>query len=79
MTVRWDGKTWRIKKITASDNNYDMGSLWITSDGDWHLITPTGTGPQAYNPGGEIVHWINNIRTTRHSIIWDQNSKKLIL
>ena len=62
MIARWDGKTWRINKITTSDNNYDMGSLWITSDGDWHLIAPTGIGPQAYNPGGEIVHWLSKNR-----------------
>ncbi len=47
---------WRLKEITTSDSNYDTGSLHI--DGDtWTLIAPTGQGPQAYNPGGEVVLW----------------------
>ena len=41
----------------TSDNNYDMGSLWVEGDGTWHIIAPTETGPQPYNPGGEIAMW----------------------
>ena len=36
-----------------------MGSLWLTEDGKFHLIAPTEPGPQPYNPGGEIVHWLS--------------------
>ena len=34
-----------------------MGSLFIEVDGTWRLIAPTETGPQPYNPGGEIAMW----------------------
>jgi hypothetical protein len=56
-TARWTGTTWDIRPAMTSDSNYDMGSLWLAADGTWHLIAPTATGPQAYNPGGEIVWW----------------------
>lgn len=57
--ARWTGKKWAINAITTSDNNYDMGSLWINEDGSLQIIAPTETGPQAYNPGGEIALWIS--------------------
>ena len=57
MIARWDGGKWRFSPITTSDNNYDMGSLWIESTDDWRVIAPTETGPQAYNPGGEVAMW----------------------
>lgn len=56
-TARWNGEKWIIRDITTSDNNYDMGSLYIEDDGTWRLIAPTETGPQPYNPGGEIAMW----------------------
>ncbi len=56
-TARWDGKQWDIHDITTSDNNYDMGSLYLEEDGVWRLIAPTETGPQPYNPGGEMAMW----------------------
>lgn len=56
-TARWTGAKWDIRPITTSDNNYDMGSLSIESDGTWRIIAPTTPGPQKYNPGGEIVMW----------------------
>ncbi len=55
--ARWTGSDWAIHPITTSDNNYDMGELWIESPTDWRIIAPTETGPQAYNPGGEIAAW----------------------
>jgi len=64
-----DPRTWEIfsfqdgwdqNKVTISDNNYDMGSLYIDSDGTWKIIGPTGSGPQKYNPGGEIEMWVSN-------------------
>lgn len=56
-TARWTGREWDIRPAMTSDNNYDMGSLWIDRDGTWHIIAPTETGPQPYNPGGEIAIW----------------------
>src|SRR5690606_22833029 len=56
-TAQWNGNEWVINDITTSDNNYDMGSLYIEEGGNWRLIAPTETGPQPYNPGGEIAMW----------------------
>jgi hypothetical protein len=56
-TARWTGSQWEFNPITTSDNNYDHGSLYIEADGTWRLIAPTEPGPQAYNPGGEMVMW----------------------
>lgn len=55
--ARFDGKSWAIHDITTSDNNYDMGSLFYDQVGgreEWRVIAPTGKGPQAFNPGGEV-------------------------
>jgi hypothetical protein len=57
--AHWKDEQWMIKTITTSDNNYDMGSLYIESDGTWRLIAPTDSGPQPYNPGGEVVMWVS--------------------
>ncbi len=46
--------------VTTSDNNYDHGSLYLEADGTWRIIAPTATGPQPYNPGGEMVMWISH-------------------
>ena len=56
-TARWTGEKWQIRPAFTSDNNYDMGSLYIEEDGTWRIIAPTETGPQPYNPGGEMVMW----------------------
>lgn len=56
-TARWTGTNWQIRPAMVSDNNYDMGSLWIGDDGHWRIIAPTETGPQPYNPGGEVASW----------------------
>ena len=55
--AHWTGDAWRIATVTASDNNYDTGSLHIEADGTWRVIGPTETGPQPYNPGGEVAVW----------------------
>jgi hypothetical protein len=60
-TARWTGNAWEIRPAFVSDNNYDMGSLWIDDD-VWHIVAPTETGPQPYNPGGEIAHWTSSDR-----------------
>ena len=57
--ARWTGEEWLILPSgIISDNNYDVGSLYIESDTQWRLIAPTETGPQPYNPGGEIAMWL---------------------
>ncbi|MFO7900157.1 MAG: BNR-4 repeat-containing protein [Planctomycetota bacterium] len=75
-TARWTGEDWDIRPMTTSDNNYDMGSLFIEADGTWRVIAPTEPGPQPYNPGGEMALWISKNegrtwkrvrRMTRHS------------
>lgn len=57
-TARWTGSKWQIRPVCTSDNNYDMGSLYIEDDKTWRIIGPTETGPQPYNPGGEMAMWI---------------------
>ncbi len=56
-TARWTGEFWEIQNAMTSDNNYDMGSLYLESDCQWQIIAPTETGPQPYNPGGEVALW----------------------
>ncbi|HOV77576.1 MAG TPA: hypothetical protein PLS24_06080, partial [Sedimentisphaerales bacterium] len=60
MTAHWTAIRWDIRPITTSDSNYDMGSLYLESDGIWRIIAPTEPGPQPYNPGGEVVVWISS-------------------
>jgi hypothetical protein len=55
--ARWDGSKWVISPVTTSDNNYDMGELWMFAPDDWRIIAPTEAGPQPFNPGGEIAMW----------------------
>lgn len=65
--ARWTGERWDITPTgIVSDNNYDMGSMFLEPDGTWRLIAPTETGPQPYNPGGEIAMWIS----TDHGKRW---------
>ncbi len=55
--ARWTGERWLIHPITTSDNNYDFGELWMIAADDWRVIGPTESGPQPYNPGGEVAMW----------------------
>jgi len=57
--AHWTGQDWEITTVTTSDNNYDMGSLYLESETTWRIIGPTETGPQAYNTGGEMAMWIS--------------------
>ena len=54
----WTGEHWRFSIVCESDNNYDTGGLYIETD-QWRILGPTETGPQAYNPGGEMALWIS--------------------
>lgn len=56
-TARWTGTKWDIRPAMASDNNFDMGSIYIEDDGTWRIIGPTETGPQPWCTGGEIAMW----------------------
>ena len=56
-TAHWTGTKWEFQPITTSQSNYDHGSLYVEEDGTWRLIAPTTSGPQPYNPGGEMVMW----------------------
>jgi hypothetical protein len=73
-TARWTGAEWDIRPAFTSDNNYDMGSLWIDADDDcetWRIIAPTKPGPQPYNPGGEVVMW----RSTDQGRSWTEETQ----
>ena len=59
-TARFTGSDWEIKHLADSDNNYDMGSLYVDSKGDWTVVGPTTPGPQAHNTGGEMVLWTSS-------------------
>ncbi|SEI70632.1 BNR repeat-containing family member [Dyadobacter koreensis] len=48
---------WDHHVATTSDNNYDMGSIYVESDRVVKIIGPSIDGPQAYNPGGEVAMW----------------------
>jgi len=61
-TARWTGQQWDVQGSIRSDNNYDMGSLYVEERGLWRLIAPTETGPQPYNTGGEIAMWTSDDR-----------------
>jgi hypothetical protein len=56
----YTGRNWENHVVTTSDNNYDMGSVYIESEKHWRVIGPTETGAQAYNPGGEVAMWTSN-------------------
>ena len=56
--AHWQGDRWRFTEVTTSTHNYDTGSLHIDGD-DWRIIGPTETGPQAFNPGGEVAMWVS--------------------
>jgi len=59
-TAHWTGTTWEIHGgDIISDNNYDTGSLYVEARDLWRIIGPTQTGPQPYNPGGEVAMWIS--------------------
>jgi len=59
MTARWTGSEWSIAPVTESDSNYDTGSLYLEQDGTWRIVAPTESGPQPYNPGGEMAMWLS--------------------
>lgn len=62
--ARHDHQGWHHHAITDSDNNYDFGSLYLEQDDQGQerlrLIGATETGPQPFNPGGEIAVWLSH-------------------
>ena len=63
-TARWTCARWEIRGTITSDSNYDTGCLHIEEDGTWRIIGPTESGPQPYNPGGEIAVWVSEDQGT---------------
>lgn len=61
-TAHWTGTRWEIRPVTTSDNNYDMGPLYLEAGGTWRIIAPTEPGPQRFNPGGEVAMWVSEDR-----------------
>lgn len=59
-TARWSGREWEVTGIIRSDNNYDTGCLYIDKIRYWRLLAPTETGPQPFNPGGEVAMWVTD-------------------
>ena len=58
--AKWTGTAWReIDTGIRSDNNYDFAELYIDGEKEWRIIGASETGPQPYNPGGEIAAWIS--------------------
>lgn len=53
--AHWTGEAWRISTAGTSDNNYDTGSIHVMANGAWRVVGPLDTGPQPYNPGGEVT------------------------
>jgi len=56
-TARWYGRDWEISGQIRSDSKFDLGCLHVEKNRSWRLVGPTGTGPQANKPGGDIVAW----------------------
>ena len=74
--AHWTGTAWALHEVAPCDNNYDMGSLYTQGDGMWRILVPSDPGPQAFNPGGEMVlwrssdqggHWERERQVTQHS------------
>ncbi|MBR0057574.1 MAG: glycoside hydrolase family 88 protein, partial [Kiritimatiellae bacterium] len=59
--AKWTGAEWReIDTGIRSDSNYDFAELYVDGERDWRIIGASETGPQPYNPGGEIAAWISH-------------------
>ncbi len=74
--LQWTGSDWHAHPITTSDSNYDMGSLYLETDGTYRVIAPTETGPQPYNPGGEMAMWERSGQTWKRVVQLTQNSTR---
>ena len=76
--AHWTGASWEFHSVTHSDHNYDMGSLYIESDGIWRVIAPTAPGPQPYGTGGEMVAWTSSDqgRSWKKAVQLTQNSSR---
>ena len=60
---RWDGLNWITTKVTTSDHNYDMGSLWVDRN-EFKVVAPVGDAPQNWGVGGEIEIWYSKNKGT---------------
>ena len=69
-TARWTGRAWEVRGgDIVSDNNYDTGSLYVEAEDRWRVIGPTQTGPQSFNPGGEVAMWVSRDRGQRWTMV----------
>ncbi|WP_372648108.1 BNR-4 repeat-containing protein [Draconibacterium sp.] len=57
--TKWNGAHWQTFRVTESDHNYDMGSLFIQGN-TWKVIGPTEPGPQKWGVGGELAVWVSD-------------------
>lgn len=60
----WDGEQWKFRTITASDHNYDMGSIYIDPE-IWRIVGPTSSAddsPQPWGVGGQLEVWESHDR-----------------
>ncbi|WP_163324109.1 BNR-4 repeat-containing protein [Draconibacterium mangrovi] len=57
--TKWSGAHWQTYRVTESDHNYDMGSLFIQGN-TWKVVGPTEQGPQKWGVGGELAVWVSN-------------------
>ncbi len=56
--TRYRDGEWMKSLVCSSDHNYDMGSLYMEGS-RWAVIAPTGSGPQLYQSGGDVVRWVS--------------------
>ncbi|GHE32165.1 BNR-4 repeat-containing protein [Sphingobacterium griseoflavum] len=71
-------RKWINTVVTSSDSNYDMGSIYNEGNGKLRIIGPTETGPQAFNPGGEIAAWVSKdagSRWTREKLLTRKSAR----
>ncbi len=54
----WRNGQWHTQKVTTSDHNYDMGSLWLEGT-RWTVVAPTEAGPQVFGGGGEVMKFVS--------------------
>ena len=58
--ARFDGSDWtEYDTGIVSDNNYDFATLYVGPNDELRIIGASDTGPQPYNPGGELSSWLS--------------------
>jgi len=52
--AHWTGREWAISRVTESDHNYDMGSVYVEKK-TWRIIGSAAPGAQPFGTGGDLV------------------------